>query len=271
MKEIHKRKPIRNHLITLLTLFGILLAADICVSHAFYRPNKAKIENTFEREKSDVHISADATALAVYDNLENAEGFRDQKRKFPPHSSHFVSFDKLDYNLPIIFGLNSTTGEAVKEKLNDFLYANLMMKMLLEKYQNLQKNARELISNRMPTSKKNTAGSTSQPRNRTGQTLEPSSGKRPPIYQTRQDLNHASRRAMWRAPAIANYAYGGSHTLQKSNIESLASLTAHEKTIGRDHQELAHLSTAERGAILAVSWYYLIARKYPHFSVIMGS
>ena len=25
------------------------------------------------------------------------------------------------------------------------------------------------------------------------------------------------------------------------------------------------------GAILAVSWYYLIARKYPHFSVIMGS
>ena len=154
--------------------------------------------------------------------------------------------------MPIIFGLNSTTGEAVKEKLNDFLYANLMMKMLLEKYQNLQKNARELLSNRMPTSKKNTAGSTSQPRNRTGQTLEPSSGKRPPIYQTRQDLNHASRRAMWRAPAISNYANGGSHTLQKSNIESLASLTAHEKTKGRGHQELAHLSTAERGAILAV-------------------
>ena len=96
MKEICKRKPIRNHLITLLALFGILLAADICVSHAFYRPNKAKIENTFEREKSDVHISADATALAVYDNLENAEGFRDQKRKFPPYSSHFVCFDKLD-------------------------------------------------------------------------------------------------------------------------------------------------------------------------------
>ena len=240
-KQMQKRNSIRNNFITILTLLGLLFAADICSIHAFYRSNKAKSEDIFEREKYGIPFGAEASALAVYENLKNTLSFRVQK--FPPYSKNFVCFDKLDYNFPIIIGLNPPRGKVVEENLNDFLYANLKIKMLLEEYQELQESARKFLSRQMPTSQVDTAD----------RSLRPPSGKMSSIYQTKQNLDHASRRAIWRAPSIAGSPYGGSHILQNSNTGSLASLVAQEKTIGPDYHKLEHLSAAERGAILAVN------------------
>ena len=242
--------PYRNYLIAFITLFGLLLAVDIESSHAFYRPNKAKSEDIFEREKYGVPFRTEEQALAVYDNLKNALSVR--VLKFPPHSKNFVSFDKLDYNFPIIIGLNPPRGKVAEENLNDFLYANLMTKILLEEYQELQESAKKFLSRQAPVSPVDTANRSLRPLNRTGRRIEQPSGKMPPIYQTKQNLDHASRRAMWRAPSIAGSSYGGSHILQKSNAGSLASLVAQEKTISPDYHKLAHLSAAARGAILAI-------------------
>ena len=189
------------------------------------------------------------TALAVYDNLENTKNFPDHKRMFPPQSKHFVCFDKLNYNVPIIFGLNPPTTAVAKSNLNDFLYATLMMKMLLEKYQDLQVSARVLLSSHKPARVKTAANDDPRPEGFIGQTMKQLSGKMPPIYQTRQNLDHAGRRAMWRVPAITKYPYGGNYTLDQ---KSLAAMAAHEKTIGSDYQQLAHLTAPARGAMFAV-------------------
>lgn len=248
-------------IITFLTLLGLLFAVTIESSHAFYRSNIVKNEDIFEREKYGVPFDNEASALAVYENVKNA--FSSRRQQFPPHSKHFVCFDKLDYNLPIIVGLYPPRGKFAEENLNDFLYSNLMTKMLLDKYLTLQENTRKLISGKPPANRVDTVNTsrrpitpigrhTEEPQSRIDRPAAQPSGILPAIHQAKQNLDIENKRAMWRASSIGGSTHIGSHILWQSNSRSLAALVSQVKTTAPDYHNPTNLSDAARGAMLAV-------------------
>lgn len=117
----------------------ILLIVDI--SFGYFQKEDGKIN--FLKAGYESENVTNRNIIVIYDNFNTQDLINDQLIFL--HSDFFTPLDQITiaFRIPIVFSSYVTT----ENEIADLLYANLKLKKLMDEYEKLQKNSKEMVKN----------------------------------------------------------------------------------------------------------------------------
>jgi len=129
-----------NSLVLALIIMGLAAANG----YSFYHLDEKDKKPLFQMERRYVSWGKGERAFAVYDNFNHFSTKHHRGPLVCPTSDHFIPADRIAGNIPLRIAIRQPM--TVENTLSNLLYANLKLKKLVEEYEALQKESRELLT-----------------------------------------------------------------------------------------------------------------------------